>query len=143
MPLSLTTLIQASLKILVGTDTTFSNRLYDDLLDMDQTTEVLNNYTTIYEGQQTNKVIQFGDVVSPTFIFILINSRATGGGSNADGTHEAVIWAIAGSTVDFDSDTILLYTSDADNDTLPTAIDFSSVANSNTEVTVVIGGRKS
>lgn len=141
MPLTLSSLIQASIKILVGTDSTFSNRLYDDLLDIDQTTELIHNYTSIFEGQQTDKAIDFGDVVSPTFIFIIFNSRSTGTGAPADGTHQPTLVKIEGSTA-FDSDTILLYTSDPLIDTLPNTIIFSTLADTNTEVTVLIGGRK-
>lgn len=141
MPLTLSNLIQASIKILVATDTTFTNRLYDDLLDIDQTTEDVHNYISLFTGQQTDKAIDFGDIVSPTFIFILVNSRSTGGGSPQDGTHQPVLWKVNTST-EFDSDTLLFYTADPLIDDLPTTITFSTLADTNTEVTVLIGGRK-
>jgi len=143
MPLSLVNFIQASIKILVGTDTTFTNRLYDDILDIDQTTELIQSYTSIFDGQQTDKAIAFGDVVAPTFIFIRVESRSTGSGTPADGTHQPVVWKVNGQTTAFDSDILLFYTTDPAIDTVPTALSFSTLADTNTEVTVVIGGRKS
>lgn len=136
------TYISSSFKLLSSRDTTYEDRVADFLYDLGHTTEIQHTYEDYEAAQVTDKAIDFGQVVSPTFIFIKYISEADGNGSNADGTHEAVTSKIATSSATT-SDTILLQTDDPTNDTLTTSITFSTVANSTTKVIVYIAGRAS
>jgi hypothetical protein len=137
---SLTTNISSSFKLLASKDTTYSNRIADFLQDLSIATEVAEVAEFFESAQVTDQAIDFGNVTSPTFIYIRFTSQADGNGSNADGTHEAITVKINSSTA-ITTDTVLLQTSDPTNDTLPTTITWSSVADSTTKVQVFIAGR--
>lgn len=139
---SLSTEIQSSLKILAADDTTFKNRKEDTITDFDLSTENIETNEYFESAQVTDQVIDFGKIVSPVYIFLKFISQADGGGVNADGTHEPVTIKVNTST-NITTDTLLLQTDDPINDTLPTTITWSSVANSTTKVTQVIAGRAS
>ena len=137
--MALATLVQASIKLLSADDSTFQNRSIDDIFDFDQTTILSNSYSTIYPAQVTGQAIDFGEVAIPTFVFVRFTSTATGAGTNAIGTHEAVSFRINGGTSDH-SDLIMLWTGDPDSDILPNTIVFDTVSNSSTNVQVFVAG---
>jgi len=139
---ALTTELQSSIKILVGDTSSFTNRKEDTLTDLSLSTENAETNEYFESAQVTDQVIDFGKVVSPVFIYLKFISQADGNGANADGTHEPITIKVNTSTA-ITTDTLLLQTDDAINDTLPTTITWSSVANSTTKVTQVILGRSS
>jgi len=140
MPLTQISQIAASIKILLGDSTTFTNRRFDQLFDLDQIGESDDTDSFIVEGQVTDQAILFGKIVSPTFIFIKWESRETGGGVSTDGTLSPVTIKVNGSTAQT-TNYYLAITLIPATDTLPTTITFSTLVDTNTLVTKFIIGR--
>ena len=145
MAKEIATSLQARLKLLVARDSTFNEIELDKLFNLDQTSEEYHYTRFKVDGAVADQAIDFGKVNSPTFIFIQWSSTDPDATPVDDPLNVTVKIdsAAAGSVMH----SLLLDVQDPLLDLLTKDITFSTEAgtstNSETEVTVLIMGRKS
>ena len=141
MALVINTEVMARVKIAMSKDSTFDSKTFDDLFSLDQSTEESISYRDFVSGAVADQAIDFGGIASPTFIFILFESRGDGVGAIADNVRAKVEVKIGGAAANSTSDFIMLGTQDPTNEDITTDIKFTTLADTDTTFTVVIAGK--
>ena len=140
MALSQTTKLKASLSLLMGDDAAYTNRQVDENITLDQDTE--ENHVSKYfvDGTVTDQAISLGKVNTPTFIFIEFQSKFNGSGGTTDNQDAAVTIKVDGGTA-YQTNYFLAAVADTANDAVTSTLTFSTLANSDTIVTLRVMGR--
>lgn len=142
MALLPTTLVQARFKLILGTDPAFTSRPFEENFTLDQTTEEAHTSTYFVDGTVTDEAISMGKVNSPTFIYVRFVSKYNGDNSTTEDQDALVTVKVDGGTA-YTTNSFLAEVTDPVNDTTTSTITFSTLADTDTIVTLVVLGRSS
>tara|TARA_R110002126_G_scaffold253121_1_gene396180 strand:+ start:1426 stop:1854 length:429 start_codon:yes stop_codon:yes gene_type:complete len=142
MALTQTSLLQARISLLVGSEAAYTNRLFDKNFTLDQSTEEVHSDTYFVDGTVTDQAISLGKVNTPTFIYIHFESKYNGDNSTTDNEAAPVTMKIDGGTA-YQSNYFLAGVTDQTNDAVTSTITFSTASDTDTIVTLLVLGRSS
>ncbi len=134
--------VRAEVKINVAKDTAFTDKLFKAAITISQNTEeaVHNRYDI--SGAAVDSAVPFGNVTSPTLLLLSFVSKFNGGGSTTDDDPATVTVKIDGGTA-FECKYLLLAVDiDKNTDKITNTITFTTLADSDTTVEVVVVGEK-
>jgi len=142
MALTQTSKISAKLNLLVGSESAFTNRRVDQNYDMSQSTE--ENETSSYriDGAVTDQAISMGKVNTPTFIYVRFVSKYNGDNSTTDNATAEVTIKVDGGTA-YATNSFLAEVTDTTNSNVTSTLTFTTLADTDTNVEVIILGRSS
>lgn len=140
MVLSLSRRIAASIKLLTGSDAAFTTTQIDRIIDINQTNEELLVEDFVVDGAVTDQAISLGKVTSPTFIYIKWESKFNGDNSTTEDQDALVTIKVNSGTL-YSANHFIAAVDDITNDTTVSTISFTTLADTDTIVSVVALGR--
>lgn len=142
MALTQTANLKARLLLAVSDSAAFIDTDYDKAFTFDISSEEVFSNRQYIDGVVTDQAVSLGGVTSPSFIFVKFNSRYNGDNSTTEDAHAPVTVKIDGGSA-FKTDYVLLGTLDPTNDTITSTISFTTIADTDTQVDVLVVGQKS
>ena len=140
MVLALSRRIQASIKLLAGSEAAFTSRQIDRIIQINQTNEELIVEDYKIDGAVTDQAISFGKVTAPTFVYVQWQSKYNGDNSTTE-DQDALVTAKINSGTLYNTNHFFAAVDDITNDTTVSTITFTTLADTDTIVSVVILGR--
>jgi len=142
MALTQTSILEGKIKLLVGGQAAFTDRKFDQNFDFGQTTEETHSSSYRIDGAVTDQAISLGKVNTPTFIFIKFNSKYNGDNSTTEDAEAAVTIKVDGGTA-YTTNYFLAAVTDVTNNNVTSTITFTTLADTDTNIDLLVLGRSS